>query len=278
MIDFYILEQFITFYHTGTLCDTAKKLHISQSTLTRSMQKLESEFAVPLFKRTKNSISFTETGQLAAEKVILFLKQYKTMLYQVRDFDRKNHTISIGSCAPFPLTELIRQISISYPDASISSELKTVSALYSGLNDDTYQLIVLPYCPDDDRYSFHILCKENLFFLLPKKHRYAKRKSLAISEMDGENILLFQHIGFWYDLVKEKMPNSKFLMQTDFYVFQELIANSNIPIFATDVYKNDKPDSDRVCIPIADPDFHVDYYMICKKENTDCFCTLFQNY
>ena len=168
MVDFYILEQFITFYHTGTLCDAAKKLHISQSTLTRSMKKLESEFAVPLFKRTKNSISFTETGQLAAEKVILFLKQYKTMLYQVRDFDRKNHTISIGSCAPFPLTELIRQISISYPDASISSELKTISALYNGLNDDTYQLIVLPYCPNDDHYSFHILCKENLFFLLPK--------------------------------------------------------------------------------------------------------------
>ena len=82
MVDFYILEQFITFYHTGTLCDAAKKLHISQSTLTRSMQKLESKIAVPLFKRTKNSISFTETGQLAAEKVILFLKQYKTMLYK----------------------------------------------------------------------------------------------------------------------------------------------------------------------------------------------------
>ena len=44
MIDLKTLEQLVIFSHTGTLCETAKKLHISQSTLTRGMQKLESEF------------------------------------------------------------------------------------------------------------------------------------------------------------------------------------------------------------------------------------------
>ena len=48
MIDLKTLEQLVIFSHTGTLCETAKKLHISQSTLTRGMQKLESEFGVCL--------------------------------------------------------------------------------------------------------------------------------------------------------------------------------------------------------------------------------------
>ena len=67
MVDYHILEQFVTFYQTGTLRETAEKMHISQPTLTRNMQRLETEFDVPLFHRTKNSISLNETGTLAAE-------------------------------------------------------------------------------------------------------------------------------------------------------------------------------------------------------------------
>ena len=43
MVDYNILEQFVTFYQTGTLRETAKKMHISQPALTRNMQKLEAE-------------------------------------------------------------------------------------------------------------------------------------------------------------------------------------------------------------------------------------------
>ena len=39
MIDYNILEQFVTFYQTGTLRGTAKKMQISQPALTRNMHK-----------------------------------------------------------------------------------------------------------------------------------------------------------------------------------------------------------------------------------------------
>lgn len=41
MVDYHILEQFVTFYQTGTLRETAEKMHISQPTLTRNMQRLK---------------------------------------------------------------------------------------------------------------------------------------------------------------------------------------------------------------------------------------------
>ncbi|MDE6845498.1 MAG: LysR family transcriptional regulator [Lachnospiraceae bacterium] len=62
MLDLHTLEQFVTFYRSGTLIEAAEQLHISQSTLTRSMQRIEAEFKVSLFERTKNSISLTEAG------------------------------------------------------------------------------------------------------------------------------------------------------------------------------------------------------------------------
>ena len=96
MVDYHILQQFVTFYEAGTLRETAEKLHISQPTLTRNMQKLEEIFEVPLFVRTKNSISLNETGKIAAEDARMLLKQTENMLRHARDFDRTNRMIMLG--------------------------------------------------------------------------------------------------------------------------------------------------------------------------------------
>lgn len=277
MIDFQILEQFVTFYHTGTLCEASKKLHISQSTLTRGMQKLEAEFGVPLFSRTKNSISLTEAGRLAVADAELILRQCENMKKRVQDFDRKNRTISIGACAPVPLPLLIRRITNHHADAAITSELKNIPQLLNGLEDDIYQLIILPYCPEETGLIYSRLCGEELFFYLDRQHPYAGQKSLSVKEMNGENMLLFQDIGFWHDLVLEKMPDSRFLMQSERYSFQELIVNTTMSVFTSDAYPDDFPDSRRVRVSIEDPEFHVTYYLVSKERNRERFRGLFSS-
>ncbi len=276
MIDLQILEQFVAFYHAGTLREAAEQLHISQSTLTRGMQKLETEFGVPLFARTKNSITLTETGRLAATDTEALLRQYEGMLRRAQELDRKSRTISIGSCAPIPVSTLVSRVTTLYPETTVSTELRKVPQLLEGLEKDLYQLVILPYHPETDDLLSCPLCEENLFFYLRRQHRFAKRKSLSIKEMNGENMLLLQDIGFWHDLVVEKMPDSKFLMQTESYTFQELVVNSTMPVFTSDAFPEDIPGVNRVRVPITDPEFHVKYHAACKKENGKRFRALFQ--
>lgn len=278
MIDYPILEQFVTFYRTGALRETAEKMHISQPTLTRNMQKLETEFEVSLFHRTKNSISLNETGLLAAEDAEMLLKQTENMLQRARSFDRKNRTVTLGTCTPVCVPELIRRITEIYPAAAISSETQNVSRLLSGIRDGTYQLVLLPFYPEDNTLFCRKWGEEHLSFLLPKRHRFARRKSLSVSEMNGENMLLFQDIGFWHDLVVQKMPDSRFLVQTERYSFSELIENSTMPVFTTDYFHNPFSEAvhtaSRVEVPITDPEFNVSYYLVCKKEYTKKFAGL----
>ena len=47
-------------------------LHISQPTLTRTMQHVEEDFGAILFKRGKNRIELTNTGQLAQHSEVTF--------------------------------------------------------------------------------------------------------------------------------------------------------------------------------------------------------------
>lgn len=275
VIDFNILEQFVTFYHTKTLIEAAEQLHISQSTLTRSMQKLESEFGVPLFRRTKNRIALTDAGKMAAMDAEMILHQFENMLYRVQDYDRRNRTIYIGACAPVPITEVVQSLTNLFPSAAISSELGSVPDLMSGLQENKYQLIILPAKAEDDGLFSIPVCDEQIFFCLHKKHRFAKRKSLSTAEMNKENMLLFQDIGFWHDLVKEKMPDSRFLLQNDRYNFMELATNSTMPFFTTEVAGYAHTETDRVSIPIEDPEFTVLYHLVCKKENKKKFSRLF---
>lgn len=276
MLSYEEMTYLAAFAKTGTLSEVAEQCHISQPTITRAMKKAETEFGVPLFERTKNSIHLNGNGVLAAEEISLILKQTDEMFRKVRAYDRANRTISIGSGAAVQLPELIRRISKAHPEMAITTELKKPPELLDGLENNFYQLIVLPFEPDKSGYCSAKIGEEHLMFLLPKKHRFAKRKSLNMEEMNGENMLLFSEIGFWADIVMRKMSDSRFLVQNERYSFEELITNSVLPCFTSDLVNSDNCFSEgRVAIPIDDPEVNVTYYLVCKKESRKMFAHLF---
>ncbi len=102
MIEFEQLIHLIAFDEYKTLSRAAKELHISQPVLTRSMQKLEETLDLTLFERTKNRMYLNATGLLAVELAKRIISDTKSMKTQLREFNRKQHTISIGTCAPAP--------------------------------------------------------------------------------------------------------------------------------------------------------------------------------
>lgn len=275
-MELFDLEQLAAFADCGTLSSAAKKLHLSQPTLTKTMKRLEDEFQVPLFIRSKNKIELNENGKLAAEKAHKLIADSKEMVQLIRSIDRERHTISIGACAPVPAITLSQRASILYKNMSITSELRETSKLICGLQSEKYRLIILPYKPDEKDYVTKEYGTESLYFILPKSHRFAKRKSISLNEMDGENMLLYSDSGFWHELVTTHMPHSRFLVQTQRYDFNELTHSSILPFFATDVTLrlSDIPEN-RIAIPIKDKEATVTYYVVCLRSEVDFFKGIF---
>ena len=267
MIELYQLEQLAAFARCGTLSRAAEELHMSQPTLTRSMQKLEIEFGVSLFRRTKNRLEFNENGELAADCAQRVLDQTETMLERVRALDRARRTIGIGACAPMPMMTAVQNAARQYPDMTISSECRDCEPLIEGLRTDLYQFIILPYETDEPGLYCQKTGTETLYFALACGHRFTDRSGgLYMEEMDGENMLLYSDIGFWHSLPRQKMPHSRFLVQTDRFDFDELMSSSILPCFVSDVtIQSDGQPENRVVIPILDPEASVSYYTVCKK-------------
>ena len=275
MIELYELRQFVTFADTGTLSDTAKILHLSQPALSRNMKKLEDDIGIALFDRKKNKLELNKNGEYVLHLARNILENADSLIIKARDFDRRNRTITLGICAHAPVWSLAPLIANSFSHMSLQTEMDTSDRLFNDLNNNVYELIATYEKPVGEQYFFKECGTETLMFSLSKKHKYAKRKSLTFEEMNGENMLLMSVIGFC-SFVKNKMPDSRFLTQTDRFSFNELIQASSLPSFVTNLTKKHrKVNTNRVNIPISDKEATVTYYLVCKAERKKDFKILF---
>ena len=258
MLDLNELKQLILFSEMNTLTDVAQACHISTPSVTRSMKHLEETFEVSLFIRGKNRIELNETGMAAVEAARSILAEHDKQLQIVRDFDRSRKTITVLSCAPAPLWDLLPRLSSQNPDKIVSSQLAEPEAIISAYENGTCTYAILPF-----PYKDFVPClTEQLYISVKKGHDLAGRKTISFQEINGFNFLLRSEIGFWDKLCRQKMPASRFLLQTDDFEFWELARTSSLPCFSTDISaKRGLSPEDRLLIPISDKAATVTFYV-----------------
>ena len=241
------------------------------------MSALEKELGLRLFVRHKNKLELNETGKYVLTLANQLLKDAELLPIKAHEFDRRLNTISFGVCAPAPIWFLTPFIAEAFPHITLSSKIADTAELLPALSNNVYQLIATTQKPEStDFYS--VECgKERLKFALPPHHRYKSKKTLSFSDINGEPILIFSEIGFW-NFVRDKLPDSRFLTQDDSANFDELIKASSLTYFTTDQaekYLNRK--DGRVHIPISDPESVATYYLVCRTEQKETFLPLFQS-
>ena len=235
MIEIGQVEQLLAVSKYGTLSKAAEALHISQPALSRAMQKLEEELQVPIFDREKNRITLNATGKVAVDYAQKVLFSANDMIARVREYDRMTHTISIGSCAPAPLWDLVPYASKIYEDMAISSEIKMPDILLSGLENDLYTAVVLNEIPDSKELYYELYDTETLYFSLAPDHPLADSKALFFKNLDGQTMLLYSRIGVWYPMHLETQPHTHFILQDNREVFMDLTQNSTLPTFISNL-------------------------------------------
>ena len=268
MIEIYLLEQLAAFRKYGTLLSASEHLHLTQPTLTRSMQKIEELAGVPLFIREHKRLSLNENGLLLADYAQRILDEECEMLDRVRTLDRSHCTVTIGSSGPGPLLTMVPLFHEIFPEAKTASELKSEDKLIKGLMDDEYQLIILDHELDSEDLTQFYCGSESLFLEIMPDHPAAGLKSISFKEADGMSFLIHTEIGIWDQLVRKYMPNSTFLMQSDMDSLKQVAASSTLPSFQTDLGIEDAGlRGSRIAVPFSDPEACVRFYCILKKKN-----------
>ena len=90
------LRYIVSLCEKGSTLAAAEDMHISQSTISLSLKKLEEELMVPLFKRTPRGLEPTEAGLLLkkhADCILSHVRQAERELYDMANIDQ---TLTIG--------------------------------------------------------------------------------------------------------------------------------------------------------------------------------------
>ncbi|MBP5286981.1 MAG: LysR family transcriptional regulator [Elusimicrobiales bacterium] len=279
MLETYMIKQIAAFANENTLSGVAERLHVSQPAVSRAMKKLERIIGVPLFERTKNSIRLNSFGMLAARHAGIILSAQEEMLRAVRDEHRRSRTFSYGAIAPAPAWELSPILSQMYPGMTVSYELQEKEEpLLKGLDEKRYDIVVLLNPAKGKNYFCRPFIRERLSVMLPKKHRLATRKAIWLKDLAGEKILIHDKIGFWYSMVRRKIPGAVFLEQPELASLLEIVKNSHLPSFITDISEqklHTPVPKDKTAILLLDEEASARFYCVCRTEDANSLAAVF---
>ena len=74
----------------------------------------------------------------------------REMISRLVMFDRSLRTVNLGSCAPFPISEIMPLLQERLPGKTLSAELQdSDEKLIRGLKNQMYQIIIIHEDPDD---------------------------------------------------------------------------------------------------------------------------------
>ena len=279
MLNLIELEQFVAFADYGTLSKAAEHLNISQPTITRSMQHVEDAFGVPLFIREKNRITLSPTGKKAVSCVRVLLATARDTVDQVQRYHKSLHSVTVESCAPAPLWTVLPELSSHYPDMSISSCIQNPDDILNHVIAHTCDIGILPYPVESKGILCTPILKEALSICVRPGHDLASMERLTFSDLNGFNFLLRSEIGFWDAMCRKTMPASIFLVQTDDFAFQELVYESTLPCFTTNLAAdNSGMLQGRIVIPITDPEATVTYHLILSANKSNAFRGFLRKY
>lgn len=115
------LKNFCVIAEYESLTEAAKRLHVSQSSLSRNLQALEDEIGVPLFDRLGRKIVINNAGRVALRRARLALDSLSSVKEDVLNVASKSN-LEVNLYTPVPMAELMPLISgfiQKYPEINV---------------------------------------------------------------------------------------------------------------------------------------------------------------
>jgi len=259
MIDSYLLEYLMAFYEEGSLSKASKKLHISQPSLTRAMQKLEAELGLKIFNRDVNKISLNEKGLFLIDYVKDIIALNNLLMTKVKELKEKELLIHISMTAP--------GILYYYPYFFFSNHDKYTNKIcdqdtcIKEIKEGFVDIAFINGKIEEEGVTSEKVVDEKLYVCLPKEHFLARKEFVTYEELDGQSFLLGNELGVWDNIVKRRLPKSTFFkLERDSVA--EVAKFSSIPSFQTNITKNFENRGDKILIPIIGDDTIIPFYAI----------------
>lgn len=202
------LEYFQMVCQLNNITQAAKKLYVTQPSITNSIKNLEKELSIVLFDRSKKQLSLTSEGKLFLKRVDDILRQVTNAVAEMKDCQAlKNVILTIG-IPPLISTFIFPKVFIdfqkSYPNIKLNiSEYGSLTTKQMVENGELDLGLIIIDSSDKSLASLPILNSE-LLVCLKKEHPLSKQSTITFKDIKNEPIILLKE-GFY---IRQKILES----------------------------------------------------------------------
>jgi LysR family hydrogen peroxide-inducible transcriptional activator len=172
----------------------AERCHVSQPTLSAQVQQVEGVLGVALFERDRRRVLVTAAGEQVVARARRALREVEDLLAAAaRMSEPFSGTLRVGvipTIAPYLLPDVTPRLRAAYPKLSLLFREEKTADVMRGLEEGALDAGIVALEADVGACARAEIAKDEFVAALPKGHPLAKKKRLALADLEGEAVLL----------------------------------------------------------------------------------------
>ncbi|MBI4877427.1 MAG: LysR family transcriptional regulator [Acidobacteria bacterium] len=217
-MDIYALRVFLTVATEKSFSRAAEKLLRTQPAVSLAVQRLENELGEKLIDRSAKELLLTDAGRI----VLDYARRFENLeadlanaLKELRDNSAGRLAIGANESTTLYLLQQIEQYRRLYPKVKVQVRRCLSSKIPAQLIDGDLELGLVSYDPADDRLVSAVIYTDHLAFIVSPEHRFARRESVAIAELDMETFIAHNVVSPYREVVLREFQRHKVPLNMD---------------------------------------------------------------
>ncbi len=191
------LRYIVALADTGHFGQAAELCHVTQSTLSTQVKKLEDYLGLTLFDRSLKRITPTPVGRaiLDSARVILAEADRIRELARTVQDDVMAATLQLGvipTVGPYYLPLVLPLVHKAFPRLKLVLREEMTADLLAHLREGRFDAVMLALPVDADGLEVHPLYREPFLVALPAGHPLAARDPIRLRDLEGQSLLLLE--------------------------------------------------------------------------------------
>jgi DNA-binding transcriptional LysR family regulator len=201
------LETFLAVVELGSFSAAAKRLHISQPSVTSRVQRLESTLRTRLLVRTTRHVEPTPAGRRLRDRAEIALRDLRVLLQEFQvDADAARLRVTIASTpmiAAVMLPSLIHSFCQRYPDVQIQLRDLQYEDVVAKIEANEADLAVVAFDNDSSKLSFQPLTEEDMLVVVPNTHEFAQVGDITLEQLATIPLMLLERYSILRDTLAD---------------------------------------------------------------------------
>lgn len=185
------LKIFTAVADLGGMSAAAKKLHVSQPTVSQAVAELEKHYGVKLFERLSQKIYLTEEGELMlsfSRHILDSFEQMEEAMNQASETStlRIGCSVTVGTCL---IDDILDRAKDRNPELSFSVMVANTSRIEQAILGNEIDLGIVEGILKSGDLLVTPVCEDELVVVCGSRHPLAKEKKITLDMLEGQDYI-----------------------------------------------------------------------------------------